>query len=213
MFSGIVQGLGQVISIDDRPNFRVLEIETKGMITSPSVGGSVAVNGVCLTVTKIENTCLTFEVMQETLKRSTFEYLQAGDRVGLEAPLKIGDELGGHIVQGHVDGTAQILEKDQSGDNVRMRFLISADLGKYLVDKGSVAVDGISLTVCVPTAYPKESTTTGTPSAYTFDVWLLPLTLERTTLGFKQVGERVNIEVDFLIKALFNRIEALNLKT
>ncbi len=213
MFSGIVLGLGQILAIEEKTNFRVLEIETHGLIPNPVVGGSVSINGVCLTVTKIDDTRLTFEVMQETLKRSTLEYLQAVDKVGLESPLKIGDEIGGHLVQGHVDGTAQILEKDQSGENMRVRFLLSDELGQYLNDKGSVAVDGISLTVCEPTAYPKEPVTSEPPSAYTFDVWLLPLTLERTTLGFKQAGERVNIEVDYLMKAVINRIQALNKKT
>lgn len=209
MFTGIVKGLGTVVSIEDRDAFRVIQIDAGSLVPNPQVGGSVSVSGVCLTIVKIENALLTFEVMKETLKLTTFEYLKVGEKVNIETPLRIGDELGGHLVQGHVDGTAQIIDKEQVGENTRMRFWVSEAIGRQVLHKGSVALDGVSLTVCDPVAYPEQKEGSTCPQTYCFDVWLLPLTLERTTLGHKMVGERVNLEVDYLLKAILSRLEAL----
>jgi riboflavin synthase len=198
MFTGIVKGLATIVSIEDRDKFRVLAIEAGTLVPHPTLGASVSVSGVCLTITKIDSSILSFEVMQETLDKTTLAGLQVGEQVNIETPLRLGDELGGHIVQGHVDGTSQILEKVQDGPNTRMRFEVPADLAQYVVDKGSVGVDGISLTICLP-ATPAHL------SATFFDVWLLPLTLERTTLGQKQPGDKVNLEIDYLVKAFFKR--------
>ncbi len=199
MFTGIIKGLGTIVSIEDRDNFRVVAIETHALVTSPQVGASVAVSGVCLTITHIIGSTLTFEVMQESLVKTTLGTARTGDRVNIETPLRIGDELGGHIVQGHVDGTAKIVEKVQAGENTRMRFEVSVELARFIIDKGSVALDGISLTVCKPSTVNNQPTTQSLHP--TFDVWLLPLTLERTTLGLKQVGELVNLETDYLMRA------------
>jgi riboflavin synthase len=213
MFTGIVKGLGTVISIEERDAFRVLKIEVGDLVTAPQIGGSVSISGVCLTIVKVEGTILTFEVMQETLKLTTFEYLKVNDKVGIETPLRMGEELGGHLVQGHVDGTAQIIDKETVGENTRMRFWVSEDIGRQVLHKGSVAVDGVSLTVCDPVVYPKNIEPSNCPQTYSFDVWLLPLTLERTTLGHKIVGERVNLEVDYLLKAMLSRVDALQART
>lgn len=202
MFTGIVKGLGTVTAIQDREAFRVFTIDVGTLVPNPELGKSVAINGVCLTIAKIDGSVLTFEVMLETLKRSTLEYLKVGEKVGIETPLRLGDELGGHIVQGHVDGTAQILEKEQVGENTRMRFWVSGRLGQQILPKGSVAIDGVSLTVCDPVVYPHEQQVGTGPKTYSFDVWLLPLTLERTTLGHKIVGEKVNVEVDYWVKII-----------
>lgn len=189
MFTGIISGLGTVVAINDREKFREIVVDVGNLVASPAIGASVAVSGACLTVTKIEGTKLTFEVMEETLKKTTTGGINVGDRVNIETPMHMGDELGGHFVLGHVDGIGEVVSKTVEGENTHMTFRVPDPLAKYIVDKGSVAIDGISLTICDPTEN-------------TFDVWLLPLTLERTTLGFKNVGDTVNLEVDYLLKAV-----------
>lgn len=193
MFTGIVKGLGTIVAIEERDNFRVVTIDVNELVPEARIGGSVAIDGACLTIVKIDSSSLWFEVMQESLAKTTLSGVKVGDRVNIETPLRMGDELGGHIVQGHVDSTAKIVEKVQDGHNTRMRFEAPIELAKYLVDKGSVTLDGVSLTVCRP------STINYLPPTL-FDVYLLPLTLDRTTLGLKDVGERVNLEVDYLLK-------------
>jgi riboflavin synthase len=195
MFTGIIKGLGTIVAVTDRDQFRVVSVDTSGLVPEPKLGASVAIDGVCLTIVKIDGQILTFDVMQETLRLATTGNLKVGDKVCIETPMKMGDEFGGHMVQGHVDGVATIVQKDQSDENTRIRFELTSSLGKYLIQKGSVTVDGISLTVCDPT-----------PT--TFDVWLLPLTLKLTTLGHKQVGDRVNIELDHMMKAIIDRLPA-----
>lgn len=204
MFTGIVKGLGTIVAIEAREAFKVFKIDMGDLVTNPQIGASVAVNGVCLTIMQIDGSILTFEVMLETLKRSAFEFMRVGEKVGIETPLRLGDELGGHIVQGHVDGTAQLLEREKVGENVRLRFWISGKLGRQILPKGSVALDGVSLTVCDPVAYPQAVDTKAKAQTYTFDVWLMPLTLKRTTLGHKIVGEKVNVEVDYWVKIIAN---------
>lgn len=189
MFTGIISGLGTVVAINDREKFREIVVDVGNHVASPAIGASVAVSGACLTVTKIEGTKLTFEAMEETLKKTTTGGINVGDRVNIETPMHMGDELGGHFVLGHVDGIGEVIGKYAEGENTHMTFRVPDVLAKYIVDKGSVAIDGISLTICDPTEN-------------TFDVWLLPLTLERTTLGFKNVGDTVNLEVDYLLKAV-----------
>lgn len=213
MFTGIIKGLGTVVAVENREAFQVIKIDAGEFVAKPTIGGSVAVNGVCLTIVAIEGPVLVFEVMQETLKLTTFEHVAVGEKVNIETPLQMGDELGGHLVQGHVDGTAEIIEKEAQGENTRVRFWVSAELGKSIIQKGSIAVDGISLTVCDPVAYPKQEVSSTFPQTVCFDVWLLPLTLERTTLGVKRVGDRVNIEVDYLMKAVMSRVDSLRLRT
>ncbi len=209
MFTGIVKGLGTITSIDDREAFRVIKVDVGQLVDDPQVGHSVSLSGVCLTIVKIEGKVLTFEIMKETLKLTTFEYLKVGDKVGIETPVRMGEELGGHLVQGHVDGTAQIIDKEQVGDNTRMRFWVSEAIGRQVLHKGSVAIDGVSLTVCDSVAYPKQEVANPSLQTYCFDVWLLPLTLERTTLGTKMVGDKVNLEVDYLVKAVLSRLNGI----
>ncbi len=189
MFTGIVRGLGTIIAINDREKFREIVVDAAGLIEKPEIGASVAVSGACLTITKIENDRLSFEAMEETLKKTTIGSLKFGDRVNIETPMRMGDELGGHFVLGHVDGIGEVVAKYVEGENTHMKFRVPDSLAKYIVDKGSIAIDGISLTICDP----KDNE---------FDVWLLPLTLERTTLGSKKEGDRVNLEADYLLKAV-----------
>ncbi len=193
MFTGIVKGLGTVVSVAQREAFLDIVVDTHGILTTPEVGASVAIDGVCLTVTAMDGAKWSFSAMEETLAKTTIGDRKAGDRVCLEQPLRMGEELGGHMVLGHVDGTGEIIAKRQDGENCWVTVRAPEFFVKYIVQKGSVAIDGISLTICDPK--PIEN-------GVDFSVSLLPLTLERTTLGFKDVGARVNLEADYLIKAM-----------
>lgn len=193
MFTGIVKGLGTVTEIDRREGFLDITIDVGTILSIPEIGASVAVDGVCLTVTEINGTKLKFSVMEETLEKTTIGDCAVGDRVGLEQPLKMGDELGGHMVLGHVDGVGAIVKKEIDGENCWVTIAAPEFFVKYIVQKGSIAIDGISLTVCDPA--PKDG-------GVEFSVSLLPLTLSLTTLGFKNVGDRVNLEADYILKAM-----------
>jgi riboflavin synthase len=180
MFTGLVQELGKVVSADGR-----LVVEAS-LELAP--GDSVAVNGVCLTATEVEDGRFAADVMEETRRRSSLGRLEPGARVNLELPLRASDRLGGHFVQGHVDGLATVAEVADDGPGARrMRIEPPPELLRYVVEKGSVAVDGVSLTV---------SGLDGTG----FTVSLIPETLERTTLGQLWPGDPVNLEVDVVAK-------------
>lgn len=193
MFTGIVKGLGSIAAIDRREGFLDITIDVGSVLSIPEIGASVAVDGVCLTVTEIDGTKLKFSVMEETLEKTTVGDREVGDHVGLEQPLKMGDELGGHMVLGHVDGIGTIVKKEIDGENCWVTIAAPEFFIKYIVQKGSIAIDGISLTICDPA--PKDG-------GVAFSVSLLPLTLSLTTLGFKNVGDRVNLEADYVLKAM-----------
>ncbi|GAQ55854.1 riboflavin synthase [Streptomyces acidiscabies] len=187
MFTGIVEELGEVTAVetlDDASRFRL-----RGPVVTDGAkhGDSIAVNGVCLTVVEHEGDEFTADVMAETLDRSSLGALTVGSRVNLERPMALGARLGGHIVQGHVDGTGQVLARTPSENWEIVKVSLPAELSRYVVEKGSITVDGISLTV-VEAA-----------SDY-FTVSLIPTTLDLTTLGRKQPGEPVNLEVDVVAK-------------
>ncbi len=207
MFTGIVKGLGTVAAIDRREDFLDITIEVGNVLSIPEIGASVAVDGVCLTVIEIDGTKLKFSVMEETLEKTTIGDRAVGDRVGLEQPLKMGDELGGHMVLGHVDGVGTIVKKDIDGENCWVTIAAPEFFVKYIVQKGSIAIDGISLTICDPAPIsnaPSNSPINGGEPliGVRFSVSLLPLTLSLTTLGFKNVGDRVNLEADYVLKAM-----------
>ncbi len=187
MFTGIVEELGEVTAVetlDDACRFRL-----RGPVVTEGAkhGDSIAVNGVCLTVVEHRGDEFTADVMAETLKRSSLGALAVGSRVNLERPTAVGSRLGGHIVQGHVDGTGQILGRRPSEHWELVRISLPADLSRYVVEKGSITVDGISLTVV-------------DAAADHFTVSLIPTTLALTTLGIKQPGDPVNLEVDVIAK-------------
>ncbi|MFF9062289.1 riboflavin synthase [Streptomyces sp. NPDC101213] len=187
MFTGIVEELGEITAVenlDDACRFRV-----RGPVVTDGAkhGDSIAVNGVCLTVVEHEGDEFTADVMAETLKRSSLGALAVGSRVNLERPTAVGARLGGHIVQGHVDGTGQVLERTPSAHWEIVRISLPADLARYVVEKGSITVDGISLTVVEA-------------GSDHFTVSLIPTTLALTTLGLKQPGDPVNLEVDIVAK-------------
>lgn len=187
MFTGIVEELGEVTAVenlDDASRFRL-----RGPVVTEGArhGDSIAVNGVCLTVVDHEGDEFTADVMAETLDRSSLGVLSVGSRVNLERPMAVGERLGGHIVQGHVDGTGEIIERKPSDNWEIVKISLPEDLRRYVVEKGSITVDGISLTVV--DAGPDY-----------FTISLIPTTLALTTLGLKQPGDPVNLEVDVIAK-------------
>ena len=182
MFTGLVAGKGVVRALSRGR----LEVET-GLAAELKPGDSIAVNGVCLTAVEQGNGSFAADVMPETLRRTSLEPLAEGDEVNLELPLRAGDRLGGHVMQGHVDGTGTVESVAQDGNSRVVRIGAPADLLRYVVQKGSIAVDGVSLTVSAV-------------DDAAFEVSLIPETLERTTLGAAAAGRTVNLEVDVLAK-------------
>ncbi|HSE10529.1 MAG TPA: riboflavin synthase [Nocardioidaceae bacterium] len=187
MFTGIVEELGVVEGLVDHGDAVRLSVRGPHVTLDASQGDSIAVNGCCLTVAEREQEAFTADVMRETLDKTSLGALSPGDRVNLERAVTPQTRLGGHIVQGHVDGTGQIIRRTPSEHWEVVEISLPADLARYLVAKGSITVDGISLTVVE----------VGPES---FTVSLIPETLARTTLGFKQPGDPVNLEVDVIAK-------------
>lgn len=191
MFTGIVEELGQLVSRDELADAARLIIQGPTVTSDARHGDSIAVNGVCLTVVEVlPGGRFSADVMRETLDRSSLGSLQVGGPVNLERAAALGSRLGGHIVQGHVDGTGRVLSRTPGQHWEVVRIALPAALARYVVEKGSITVDGISLTV---------SALGGDPDAY-FEVSLIPTTLELTTLGRAPVGAAVNLEVDVIAK-------------
>ena len=187
MFTGIVEELGEVVGVEQQTDAARLTIRGPLVVGDAKRGDSIAVNGVCLTVVDHDGTSFTADVMAETLHRSSLSELHAGSRVNLERPVTLAARLGGHLVQGHVDGTGQILRREPAEHWELVRVSLPPALGRYVVEKGSITVDGVSLTVVEVTDE-------------WFTVSLIPTTLDLTTLGRKGPGERVNLEVDIVAK-------------
>lgn len=190
MFTGIVAGVGKVTQIEETATGRRLRLEERQVLGDMEVGDSVAVNGVCLTAIAAGNGEVSVEVVRESLQRSNLGDIRIGSRVDLERPMPANGRFDGHIVQGHVDGVGVISSITQEGNAVRMRIELPEELAHYVVEKGSIAVDGVSLTL----------TGVGTEPTTWFEIVLIPHTLEVTVLGLRAVGDRVNLEVDVLAK-------------
>jgi riboflavin synthase len=190
VFTGIVEELGEVVGLEPNGDSARLVVRGPKVTGDAARGDSIAINGVCLTVTSTDSGEFSADVIGETLKHSTLGSLAPGTAVNLERPVRPDGRLGGHIVQGHVDGTGTIVSRQPGSDWEVVRISMPADLARYVVYKGSVAVDGISLTV-------SGLSESGDPW---FEVSLIPETLQRTTLGFKQPGAAVNLEVDLIAK-------------
>ena len=194
MFTGIVEELGTVVAVEPLADSARLRIRGP-VVTSDAVhGASIAVNGVCLTVVEHGDGEFAADVMQESLDRSSLGVLEPGSRVNLERPVTLSARLGGHLVQGHVDGVGTILGRTPSEHWEVVRIALPADLGRYVVEKGSITVDGISLTVVEA-------------ARDWFSVSLIPTTLELTTLGTKGAGDPVNLEVDVVAKYVERMLE------
>lgn len=184
MFTGIIQDLGEVVSLETRGVDARLTIATKRLdLTSVALGDSICVQGVCLTVTSVARNTFTADVSRETLSLTTLGDLAPESPVNLEPALRAGDPLGGHLVSGHVDGVASVTATGREGDSLRVSISVPAELARYIARKGSVTVDGVSLTV-------------NEVSGTTFGVNLIPHTQGVTTLGKLRHGTRVNIEID-----------------
>jgi len=190
VFTGIVEELGAVVGVEHHADAARLIIQGSADGTVP--GDSIAVNGVCLTVTGIMAGSFTADVMRETLNRSGLGDLVPGDRVNLERSVRLSDRLGGHLVQGHVDATATIISRAPSEHWDVVKITLPPDISRYVVEKGSIAVDGVSLTISALS--PDDA-----PDQW-FEVSLIPETLKRTTLGGRQPGDTVNLEVDVIAK-------------
>ncbi len=194
MFTGIVEAVGRVVRLEPSGALTRLGVEAPVLTEGVRVGDSVAVNGCCLTVTAVGSERLEFEAVPETLERTALGDLAVGSGVNLERALRAGGRLDGHIVQGHVDGTGRVTALERDGDDVRLFVECGADVADYLVEKGSVAIDGVSLTVV-------GARRDG------FDVALIPHTLAVTTLGELEPGDRVNLEADVLGKYVKRYLE------
>ena len=197
MFTGIIEGRGTVVRLDAHGESDsatlVLDTGTSGDTASGlKLGGSIAVNGVCLTAVQIDGTTVEVDVMGETLQRTTTGALAAGGTVNLERCVPAGGRLDGHVVQGHVDGVGALLERENQGNWDRLRFSVPVPLSRYIAEKGSIAVDGVSLTV--------TAVSPASDGQQWFEVGLIPVTLTGTGLGEKPLGGQVNLEVDVLAK-------------
>jgi len=194
MFAGIIEALGRVASLERRGDDAVLTIAGGLDPTELAIGESIATNGVCLTVREITQSGFVADLSLETLERTTLGSLAPGARLNLERSLRVGDRISGHFVFGHVDTIGRLESFEPEGDGRRATISHPAGFGRYVADKGSVAVDGISLTVC-------------RPADTAFSVALIPHTLEVTTLGEKQPGDAVNLEADMLARYARRAVE------
>ncbi|MBY6705408.1 riboflavin synthase [Rhodococcus sp. BP-241] len=191
MFTGIVEELGSVTAKEDLADAARFTVRGPLVTSDASHGDSIAVNGVCLTVVEVADGAFTADVMQETLNRSSLQSLAVGSPVNLERAASLASRLGGHLVQGHVDGTGVVLSRTPSDNWTVVRISLPRDIARYVVHKGSITVDGVSLTV---------SALGGEKDDQYFEISLIPTTLALTTLGEAEAGTQVNLEVDVIAK-------------
>ncbi|MGD8917219.1 MAG: riboflavin synthase [Syntrophobacterales bacterium] len=187
MFTGLIEGTGKVVKIEPRGKDMRLSVEADFELAGLQQGDSVSVHGVCLTVVSWKGSSFTVDVSQESLSRTTLARLRLGESVNLERALKLGDRLGGHLVNGHVDGKAKVISRKKKGDSIVFAFEIASELARYFIEKGSVAIDGVSLTV-------------NRCDEKSFEVNLVPHSARVTTMVNLKVGDEVNIEVDVIGK-------------
>ena len=189
MFTGLIEEVGHIVSVVRRGRIIDFTVEAHTLLDEMKIGDSIAINGACLTVTGIGHVSFTVQAVEETLRRTTLERLSKGNPVNLERSLRLSDRLGGHLVQGHIDGTGRIIAKKWNPENVLLSIVCESELDRYIVEKGSIAVDGVSLTV----TYAKKGE---------FGVSIIPYTLKTTTLGVIRTGDTVNLETDIIVKYL-----------
>ena len=193
MFTGIVQGKGTIVSIEKGNEITTLQIQvptTEGL----QIGASISIDGVCLTTTDFSNNIVSFDVIPETLEKTTLGQLEQGHFVNVERSLRYGDEVGGHLLSGHIIGRGLVRKADNVGDGAQYSIIAPPDVRKYIVSKGYVGIDGISLTI-------------GDVSDDYFDLHLIPETLRLTTIGDKQVGDAVNLEIDSTTMMIVETVE------
>jgi riboflavin synthase len=195
MFTGIIHNLTKVLSVADHPAGRRLVLPA--FATDHVLGESIAINGCCLTVAEIQENVLAFDVIAETLRKTNLGQLKASDAVHVERSLRVGDPIDGHFVQGHIDGTGRLIRQIADQQETRLRIEAPANLAKYLVPKGSIAIDGVSLTLAAV-------------EGAQFEVALIPTTLALTTLGKKQTNYRFNLECDMMSKTVISYLEKIH---
>lgn len=187
MFTGIITEVGKIVSKKDKQEGMVLGVKCPDTAKRAKNGSSICISGVCLTVIKKQKNVLYFDVMPETLKKTVLGEKKESDKVNTEGTLRVGDELGGHFVYGHVDGVGTVVSLQDQGDNRLITVKPPADMMQFIAPQGSIGIDGVSLTIA---QFDKETLT----------VSLIPFTLKHTTLGYLKIGDRVNLEADMLIK-------------
>ncbi len=195
MFTGIVQGKGEIVSIESGNEITTLQIlvpSTEGL----QIGASISIDGVCLTATAFADDIVSFDVIPETLEKTTLGQLQQGHHVNVERSLRYGDEVGGHLLSGHIIGRGLVSKSERVGDGAQYSIIAPPDVRKYIVNKGYVGIDGISLTI-------------GDVSEDHFDLHLIPETLRLTTIGDKQVGDAVNLEIDSTTMMIVETVERM----
>ena len=193
MFTGIVQGTGTVLAVEEKQYVHTLTIQipdTERLV----IGASVAVDGACLTAVRIDGLSVYFDVIPETLERTTLGQLEEGSSVNIERSLKFGDEIGGHLLSGHIMATGLLQSRAEKGEGMDFKILVPADLRKYVMEKGYIAIDGISLTI-------------GSVHEGVFSIHIIPETLRLTTLGSKLVGDAVNLEIDSTTQTIVSTVE------
>lgn len=197
MFTGIVQACVPVEKLEKKTGLYTFAIEVSGNIMQGlRFGTSIAVDGVCLTVARIEGHLVYFDAMMETLNKTTLGQLEIGRKVNIERSARVGDEIAGHNVSGHISGMAEIVQVEEPENNKIVTFQVRSDLMKYILEKGYIALDGASLTVCNVDA-----------EKGTFDVYFIPETLSRTVFRDKKVGDKVNLEIDSQTQAIVDTVE------
>lgn len=187
MFTGIIEGLGTITGIRSAGEARILAVVSDFELVGTGLGDSIAVNGACLTVTTLDKRLFTADVSPETLSKTTFRAAKVGDRVNLERALRLSDRLDGHLVSGHVDGLGKLVGRETVVNALVLSFEAPPDLTRYMINKGSVAVDGVSLTI-------NHCDTRG------FQVSIIPHTAKMTTIGLKRIGDAFNVETDLIGK-------------
>ena len=192
MFTGIVQGTGKIVEVIEGETIKTFKIELPN-IESLEIGASVSVDGVCLTATSIVKKIVCFDVIQETLTRTTLGQLDKGDIVNIERSLKFGDEIGGHLLSGHIIATGLVNEKKDLGEGIDLSIIAPPSIEKFLIEKGYVAIDGISLTI-------------GEVSNSRFNLHIIPETMKQTKIASKQVGDAVNIEIDSTTQTIVSTV-------
>jgi riboflavin synthase len=190
MFTGLVEGQGEVVRIENKGDHSLLSIKATFAWEEKKIGESIAVNGICLTAANWKGDVFSVDVSQETLKRSDLGGLKIGDRVNLERALRLSDRLGGHLVSGHIDGTGKIIEKELQQGFYRLKISFNVSLRPFIVDKGSIALDGVSLTI-------------NEVGETEMGLTLIPHTAAETTLVRKKIGEEVNLETDLIGKYVY----------
>lgn len=197
MFTGIIQGKYPVKNIREAENLREFTIEfLEDNLDGLKIGASVAINGACMTVTKIDGQLVSFDAMLETLQKTNLGDVQQGDFVNVERSARMGDEIGGHVMSGHIIATAEIVKIENPENNHVVTFKIEPRLMKYVLDKGFIGLDGASLTIVSPDKV-----------AGTFDVWLIPETMKITAYSDRQVGDKVNVELDSRTQIIVDAVE------